>query len=390
MKAIKRIVGNEYASDSEQNLLAYSYDGSQLEQKPELVCWPKSIDEIRKIILHCNQTHTPLIPRGAGTNLAGSAIGEKAVIMDMTRMNKILKLDIKNKTVTVEPGVVLANLNTFLKEHSLTFPIIPSSQQVCTIGGMIATNASSSRSLALGRMDNWIVDLELFDGTGKFYDSKPLKVAGTEGTTAIVTKATLKVTDPIIDTTLELQEFSNPTELFAVADDLKNENGILSVEFFDKAISAMLGLPEKYHLLAEYSTREGKIKTFARVKALLDMRTAIDALFSSKGYIYREDPWVPSNKLYDLVEWCENNKVPCFGHVAMGVLHTMFLPDQKELRKELYELITTLGGRHSGQYGYGLLKKGYAPAELKTKIIKLKDVYDYNNILNRGKIFDYR
>ena len=172
---------------------------------PDYVVRPKSTDEVSRIVRLAYENNIPVTARGAGTGLAGGAVPVKGgIVLDMSGMNRILEIDIDNIQVVVEPGIIQDALNEALKPYGFFFPPNPGSSAMCTIGGMIAYNASGMRCVKYGTTRNYVRDLEvvLADGTVIHTGSKMLKsaagydltqlIVGSEGTLGIVTKARLK------------------------------------------------------------------------------------------------------------------------------------------------------------------------------------------------------
>jgi len=130
--------------------IAYESDASQIKGKFSgasgfEVIAPKSIAEISLVV----KANNNIVPRGGGTGLAGGAVpsGSNCVIVDMSKMNKVLDFDKKHKKIIVQSGMILDEINGFLRQHGLEFPVNPSSHSVCTIGGMIATDAVGRRAI---------------------------------------------------------------------------------------------------------------------------------------------------------------------------------------------------------------------------------------------------
>ena len=202
---LRKIVGVR-VSVSPSELYCYSSDASQVKGMPDYVVRPKSTDEVSRIVKLAYENNISITARGAGTGLAGGAVPLKGgIVLDMSGMNRILEIDIDNIQVVVEPGIIQDDLNNALKPYGFFFPPNPGSSAMCTIGGMIAYNASGMRCVKYGTTRNYIRDLEvvLADGSVIHTGSKMLKSAagydltqliiGSEGTLGIVTKAGLKI-----------------------------------------------------------------------------------------------------------------------------------------------------------------------------------------------------
>jgi len=389
-ETIQRIVGKSNVTDSDIDLAAYSYDASSMKLKPELVAWPTAEEDIMKIIGYCNRANLSIVCRGRGTNLAGSAIGDKSVILDFSRMAQILKFNPKENFVVVEPGITVQELNAYLLSQNKFFPIFPD-EMVTTVGGVLALNLHGVYAQGLGRIKDWTLSLEYYDGTGKYHDTTETEdIIGWEGTTGILTKAKLKICDWPLARTADLLTFNNiPLLLKKVAELSRNKN-ILSLEFFNKTASAYLNLENKYNLLIEYVTEEGRVKDKEMMKHLAQKRQNTHAILRLKKYYHLEDPKLPYEKLYDLIVWCEKQGLPCYGHIGIGTLKIMFKKEDYLLIEELCGLTRDWNGFASGIFGYGLKKKKYFPPGLKHRLIKIKETKDYNNILNRGKLIDFK
>lgn len=155
----------------------YSSDASNYRLVPEVVAFPRSTDDLIAITETSRETGTPLTLRGAGTSIAGNAIG-RGIVVDTSRyLNRIHSLDPEARTARIDPGVLVAQLQNAAKPYGLRFGPDPSTWTRCTIGGMIGNNACGSHSLAFGRTDDNIIDLDVIDGLGRRYTaSDDLKV----------------------------------------------------------------------------------------------------------------------------------------------------------------------------------------------------------------------
>jgi FAD/FMN-containing dehydrogenase/Fe-S oxidoreductase len=152
----------------------YATDGSNYRQIPLGVVIPKTREDIIQTVRLCYQYKAPLLSRGGGTSLAGQCCNV-AVVMDMSKyFNRILNIDISNKSAVVEPGVVLDTLRKAVKPHNLTFGPDPSTHTHCTLGGMIGNNSCGAHSVMAGRTDQNVLELEILT-----YDGVCMKVGQT-------------------------------------------------------------------------------------------------------------------------------------------------------------------------------------------------------------------
>jgi FAD/FMN-containing dehydrogenase/Fe-S oxidoreductase len=151
----------------------YSTDASLYRVPPALVAFPRDSDEVVAVVETCLELGVPLTARGAGTSIAGNAVGT-GVVMDLSRhVRRVTALDPEAATATVEPGVVLDDLQAAAGTHGLRFGPDPSTHSRCTLGGMIGNNACGSRALAYGRTADNVLELEVLCGTGQRLVARP-------------------------------------------------------------------------------------------------------------------------------------------------------------------------------------------------------------------------
>jgi FAD/FMN-containing dehydrogenase/Fe-S oxidoreductase len=164
----------------------YSTDASLYRVAPELVAFPRDGDEVEAVVATCLELGVPLTARGAGTSIAGNAVGP-GVVMDLGRhLGRVLALNPEAATATVEPGVVLDHLQAAARPHGLRFGPDPSTHSRCTLGGMIGNNACGSRALTYGRTADNILELEVVCGTGQRLRAGPGAAAAVPGLEEVV------------------------------------------------------------------------------------------------------------------------------------------------------------------------------------------------------------
>lgn len=151
----------------QRRLAEYSSDASNYRIVPSAVVFPHSVDELSQITDEALERGVPLHMRGAGTSIAGNAIGRGLVVDTSRHLNRIHSIDPEARTAVVDPGVVVARLQDAAKPHGLRFGPDPSTWTRCTIGGMAGNNACGSHSLSFGRTAENIVDLDVIDGLGR-------------------------------------------------------------------------------------------------------------------------------------------------------------------------------------------------------------------------------
>lgn len=384
----EKVVGEGFYSEDEKDLIAYSYDSLQLSEKPMAVVWPRDPDEIRRIIFLANQNNIVIVPRGSGSNNCGATIyRQPCVVIDFSsRMNHILKLNFNEKYVDVEPGVIIDDLNKVLKPDGFIFPLVPKKSSIVTIGGLVAGNLICKTSLRYGGLNVWVSQIDFVDGTGKVFTSSEVeRFIGTEGCIAVFTRIRLKIKRIQEDKSYTIKSFDNVLGLIQYLDSLRNDSDIEFVTFYDSQLSSFIGL-NNYNLVIKYNSNKGFKKNFEEFVEIEQYERNVEKHAAHKNFLFKEDVKVPENKLFDIINWTEMNKVLVTGNILLGHLELFF--ESEELRKNFFALAKHLNLEFYN--GYGLNKKIFVSNEFKAKMMRLKEEYDYNNILNRSKVVDYK
>src|SRR3954465_93316 len=206
LRKLKKIVGADAVLDRAEDRSVYEYDGGFSRGLPCAVAFPKSTEEVARIVRLCCDANVSIVPRGAGTGLSGGAISRAgSLVLGFSRMNRILEVDVANQRAVVQPGVVNLDLSNAAAKHGLYFAPDPSSQKSCTIGGDVAENSGGPHTLANGVTVNHVTGIEavLPDGRvvefgGKNFSGCGYDLAGffvgSEGTLGIATKITVRLT----------------------------------------------------------------------------------------------------------------------------------------------------------------------------------------------------
>jgi glycolate oxidase len=207
---LRSIVGGENLLHDPDQLLVYECDGYVVEKRvPDVVVFPTTTEQVVAVVKLCNELNVPFVPRGAGTSLAGGCLPVGGgVMIALTKMKRILEINIRDRYAVVEPGLVNLHLTQQLKGTGYHYAPDPSSQGACTIGGNFATNSGGPHTLKYGVTVNHILGVELVLPDGSLvqlggptedtpgYDLTGLFV-GSEGTLGICTKITVRLTrDP--------------------------------------------------------------------------------------------------------------------------------------------------------------------------------------------------
>jgi glycolate oxidase len=210
IEKLREVVGADGVLTAQSDLLVYECDGFTIEKNsPDIVVFPRTTEQVARVVELCNAAHVPFLPRGAGTSLAGGClpVGGGVVIV-LTRMKEILEINLRDRYAVVQPGVVNVWLSNALKGSGFHYAPDPSSQGACTIGGNVATNSGGPHTLKYGVTVNHVLGVEAVMADGRIVqlggpaeDPNGLDlvgaVVGSEGTLAIVTRVWVRLTrDP--------------------------------------------------------------------------------------------------------------------------------------------------------------------------------------------------
>src|SRR6188508_1327220 len=204
--ALERIVGPDGLLRDANELLTYESDGlARLRATPGCVVLPHTVDEVQAVVRHCHAHGVPFIARGHGTGLSGGALPHPdGVLIGLSRLNRIIEIDIPNQRITVEPGVINLEVTRSVAPSGYYYAPDPSSQQICSIGGNVAENSGGAHCLKYGFTVHHVLaaDVVLASGEmvtvgGAFADTPGPDVLGliigSEGTLGIVTRITVRI-----------------------------------------------------------------------------------------------------------------------------------------------------------------------------------------------------
>src|SRR3954465_11347701 len=204
---LSAIVGEKHVREARAQRVTYAMDGLPTHRRlPDLVVLPGTREELIAVVRLLAAHDVPFVPRGAGTGLSGGALADEgSVLVVLTRLTRILRIDADNALAVVEPGVVNAKLSAAVKPHGLHYAPDPSSQTACTIGGNVAENAGGPHCLKYGVTANHILALELLLADGSLVEigspgGEPWGpdlvglFVGSEGNFGIATKITVRLT----------------------------------------------------------------------------------------------------------------------------------------------------------------------------------------------------
>jgi len=368
-----------------KEMICYNTDASRLTGNAEKVVFPKTAEEVQRIV----QTYNlDIVPRGAGSEKVGGAIPNNSVVVDMSKMNKVSNFDLLKRIVCVQAGITIRELNEKLNKIGFEFPIQTNNQGISSIGGMIALNQIGNRSMKYGKMKDWIEEIEFVDGRGelmKIGKSDIMDVCGMEGITGIIISAVIKII-PKIKRSASIFQSEDVNEIFSVLRRLKSEKEICSLSLFSPQVSKLLDLPEKYHIIIEFDSERGKIKA-EEYKVLSELNDKVYSSLASEGYYDSEDAWFFFDKLKDFALFLETNNIPYFSKIGAGIIYAFFKDNEKEKKQEVIQMISRMGGK-VGDYGIGLTRK-YLKENVEKKVIqRVKVRHDPFGKMNMNKVIE--
>ncbi len=448
---LKSAIGPENVITDKEDLMSYSYDATAdvVSQVPDAVLTPITTEHVQAILNIARENKIPVYPRGAGTNLSGGTIPtEKGIVLLTVKMDVIEEIDTKNLTATVQPGVIIQDLNDRIAEHGLIFPPDPGTVKTATMGGATAESSGGLRGLKYGVMKHYIMGLEVVLANGKvvYFGGKTVKnvtaydvvklFCGSEGTLGIITKIVAKLIPApearksMLAVFDKLEDAGN-----AVVDIVANKVTPATLEIMDNvtirtvenfakvglpiSAEAVLlievdGIPEVVEKDAEkvvdiVGKNKGTIQV-AKTDAERDnlwaaRRAALPALAQMSPTTVLEDATVPRSEITTMLMELEriakkyNLNIGTFGHAGDGNLHPTILCDERDKEQmkrvhqavdEIFAAALKLGGTLSGEHGIGIAKMKYLKDELGESGVELlktiKEALDPHYILNPGKM----
>ena len=372
------------ASDADPEKISYSTDASTIKGNAIGIAWPDNSEQLQKIIRYCQREKLAITIRGSGTSLVGGAVPIDSLVVDMSRFNRIKRIDLKESAVFVEAGVILDDLNNALAKYGYEFPVKPGSHAACSIGGIISTNAGGMLSPKFGKVIDWVEAIRIMDGTGKvfdFYGNQAKEFAGIEGCCGIILEAKLKIVEMPKHSSTDLFEFDNDLILIEKVNELKNDKDAIAIEYINSIAAGLAGMKQKDWLLVKYAGTKGNLDAL-KAEKLWKLRENLYSVLVEAGYRIIEDPFLEKD-MDKFIDWIKKQHAPCFGHIAFGVMHPHF--ENSEDADRMNEVVKELGGKLIGEHGIGILKKKNASFIVVQKIRDMKSKYDPNNIMNKGR-----
>ncbi|UFS70277.1 FAD-binding protein [Geomonas sp. RF6] len=452
IKELTEIVGEQYTLTDRESLAVYGYDSTpELHKAPGAVVLPETEEEVARVIALCDGAGVRVTPRGSGTNLSGGSVSlDGGLVLQTSRLNRIIEVDEENLTATVQPGVVTSAVHREVESRGLFYPPDPGSMNISTMGGNVAENSGGLRGLKYGVTSDYVMGLktvlpngDLLQTGGKVvkdvagYNLNQLLVSS-EGTLGIFTEITVKlIPKPQVKKTM-LVHFPELSQAALTVSHIIAARVIpATLEFLDRVTIkcvedyAHVGLPLDVDavLLIEVDGHPGQVEddaaaikdicerhrcsffqTAATAEEALKLatarRVALSALARLRPTTILEDATVPRSCIEPMVKMIQETAqkysltIGTFGHAGDGNLHPTCLTDERDADEiarahkafaEIFDAAIAMGGTITGEHGVGMAKMKYLPklvGESGLRVMRgIKNAFDPKGVLNPGKIF---
>lgn len=421
IETLKTLLSEEQVVFDPNEILFYGQDWlKQFTPKAKALVFPKSTQDVQKLVLWARENKVGLVPSGGRTGLSGGAVAlNDEVIVSFEKMNQILDFNESDLSVTCEAGVITEVLQNFAKDKGFFFPVDFAATGSSQIGGNIATNAGGINVIRYGMFRQWVTSLEVVTGAGEIlhlnkgldknatgYDFKNLFV-GSEGTLGFITKATLKLTTAPKKPQVFLLAVNELNSILPTLNLFRSLTLNAFEMFTDKALKHVLQSTDlkapfaetyPYYLVVDYESEGMEDQAFAVFESALEQGLVVDGLISqnqtqyeelwkyredisesiSKKTPYKNDVSVKISRIPEFLSTTEEYmgkkfpdfEVVWFGHIGDGNLHINILkPDSMELKTfietcknaspYLFKKIKDFDGSISAEHGVGLVKKPF-------------------------------
>lgn len=446
---LQAIIDKQRVTANETILDGHSKDESHYEpQRPDVVVFPESTEEISKVLAYANEHNIPVVPFGAGSSLEGHTIpSQGGISIDFQLMNKVIEVRPGDFLVKVQPGVTRTQLNKELKKYGMFFPVDPGAD--ATLGGMASTNASGTTSVRYGIMRNQIRDLEVVLADGAVIRSGGLAeksssgynlnhlFVGSEGTLGIFTELTLRVygipetimacrcvfpgVNQAVDAAVAMLSAGIPIARVELVDARSvqqvnihsetnyEEKPTLFLEFHGNEAGLQQDVQFAKELVDDESCMAFEVETDSKKRAKLWEARHHLAYAFSHGFPHKKmmltDACLPLTELTGAIvharEAIDRSDLDgaVLGHVGDGNFHTILMYDPARegdprqadrLNEQIVEYALARGGSCTGEHGVGIGKRKYQRTEHGAALDVMKAIkrsMDPKGILNPGKIF---
>ena len=454
IEQVKKIVSKKNVLIDLEERYVYALDATNkqnVENLPDVVVFVETAEQVQQVIKLAYDNEVPVIARGAGTNLVGACITVKGgIVLNFSKMNKILEINQENLNARVQPGVVVGDLQEEAEKLGLFYPPDPSNLKVSTIGGSIGLSSGGPRTFKYGSTKDYVIDLKVILADGSIintgsntaknstgYHLSQLFI-GSEGTLGIVVEALVKLIPKPEGSRVILAYFDKisaathavnvilQNKLVPATLDIMDKKTLQTVEQFypaglltDKDAALFI---EVDGYLSSLDYQQNKVVELCQESGAAEIRfskddedaqriwtarrSAFGACAKLRPNVVAEDVVVPREKIAELVEGirriCDkNNLLVCImGHIGDGNIHPnipLDLNDEGDVKNyahakdEIHQLALDLGGTLSGEHGIGCEKSKYMTNAIDGVTLeymkKIKRVFDEKNILNPQKIF---
>ena len=447
---LERIVGPDGIVRDDAELATYESDGlAKMRSRPGAAVLPGSAEEVQQVVRLCHGAGVPFVARGSGTGLSGGALPRPdGVLIVMTRLNRILDIDIPNRRITVEPGVLNLEVSQAVAGDGCYYAPDPSSQVICSIGGNLAENSGGAHCLKYGFTVHHVLGVEAVLPDGEMvrlggpaldnpgYDLLGVLV-GSEGTLAVVTKVTLRLLRKpaavktllaafdsteaagnavsgiigagIIPAAVEMMDrLTIEAAEAAVHPNFPQAEAILIVELdgAEADVTALFSLVE--HVCTDSGAREIQVaQTDAqRARFWMGRKAAFAAMGRVSPSYYVQDGVIPRTKLPEVLarirSLAEESglRIGNVFHAGDGNLHPLVcyddrIPGQPDLAQRVASDILTFcldaGGSITGEHGVGADKADQMPKMFSATDLeamqRVRCAFDPRNLCNPGKVF---
>ncbi|MTW22014.1 FAD-binding oxidoreductase [Allochromatium palmeri] len=446
---LARIAGADALLTDPADCWPYGYDNSRRQALPQAVVFARDEAQVAALVRLCAEAGLPLIARGLGTGTTGATVPDRGgVVLSFERMDRIQRIEPGDRLAVVEPGVTNARLQQAIAAAGFFWPPDPTSAATCTIGGNLAYNSAGPRAVKYGTPRENTLGLRAVSGTGEVFHTGVLTtkgvvgydltrlIIGSEGTLALVTEATLKLTPlPEAKRTLRATYADIHSAALAVSAIMAQPVTPCALEIMDGSAIEMvsryseLDLPAGAGALlmievdgpaACIQEAQRAVGEAARVSGLLELRLAetteeVAALWKTRKALspalrhiapkkINEDVVVPVSHMGAFINGLEQLahetgiRIVNFGHAGNGNIHVNLLIDPDDAEEvaraahcldAVFTLVLRLGGTLSGEHGVGLEKRDFVDRELDPVALRLmhaiKSQFDPAGILNPGK-----
>ncbi len=451
IERLRKDLNTDQIIESDEDLVAYECDAlSAYRQRPMLVTLPDNTAQVSAVLKACSALDIPIVPWGAGTGLSGGALPrEDGVVLSTARLRSVLDIDLKNRTVTVQPGVTNLAVTEAVEQYGFYYAPDPSSQIACSIGGNIAENSGGVHCLKYGTTTNNVLGMEvvLADGEvvrvgGKGMDQAGYDLlgllTGSEGLLAITTEATLRIL-PKPEVARAMMAVFNSVEGAgqAVADiiaagmvpagmEIMDQLSIEAVEDFvgagyplgvaalllveldgpESEVAHHIGVLEGLLLQAGASEIRRAENEADRLRLWAGRKAAFPAMGRISPDYYCMDGTIPRGKLPEVLRRIGELargyglRVANVFHAGDGNLHPLILYDSnvegdlakaEGLGADILKLCVEVGGVLSGEHGIGIEKRDLMPCMFNDADLdaqeRIKAGFDVGQILNPGKVY---